>query len=144
MTSFVALAGAGVANAVVMRSNELQYGITIYDEVGRAAGLSKRAAWQAVMQTAYTRMFLAFQTVIVPGIVIGMMNNLGYFPRNKFYRSVSEVAILAALLTIGLPASIAFFSQKGTIKAKYVEKEYQNEALPNGKKPYIFYFNRGL
>ena len=55
-------------------------------------------------------MFLAFQTVFVPGMVIGIMNNRGMMPRNKILRSVSEVGILAGLLTLGLPASIAFFS----------------------------------
>ena len=44
-TSFAALGGAAVANAFVMRSGELQNGITIYDELGNPAGKSKRAAW---------------------------------------------------------------------------------------------------
>ena len=66
-------------------------------------------------------MFLAFQSVFVPGMVIGIMNNKGLLPRNKLLRSVSEVSILAALLTVGLPISIAFFSQKGSLKAKYLE-----------------------
>lgn len=123
-TSFIALAGASVVNAIVMRSSELQHGITIYDETDKAAGLSKRAAWQAVMQTAYTRIFLAFQTVFVPGVTIAMLNNLGYMPKNKLFRSVAEVSVLAALLTVGLPISIAFFSQRGHIKAKFTEKEF--------------------
>ena len=66
-------------------------------------------------------MFLAFQSVFVPGMIIGIMNNKGLLPRNKLLRSVSEVSILAALLTVGLPISIAFFSQKGSLKAKYLE-----------------------
>jgi peptidyl-tRNA hydrolase len=44
-TSFAALAGAAVTNAIVMRSQELQKGITIYDELNNPAGKSKRAAW---------------------------------------------------------------------------------------------------
>ena len=49
-TSFVALAGASVANSVVMRSNELQKGITLYDEIDhKPVGQSKRAAYSAVM-----------------------------------------------------------------------------------------------
>ncbi len=77
-------------------------------------------------------------------MVIGFMNNKGVMPRNKILRSVSEVSILAALLTLGLPASIAFFSQKGSMKAKYLEKEFKERSLPNGKKPYVYFFNRGL
>lgn len=96
------------------------------------------------MQTSYTRIFLAFQTVFLPGLIIGMMNNRGMLPRIKIIRGVSEVTILAAILTLGLPASIAWFSQKGSIKAKYVEPEFRDAVLSTGKKPYIFYFNRGL
>lgn len=139
------MAGASVVNSVVMRSNELQKGITLYDEIDhKPVGKSKRAAYSAVTQTAYTRMFLAFQTVFVPGMVIGIMNNRGMLPRNRVLRSVSEVSILAALLTIGLPASIAFFSQKGSMKAKYLEQEFKDKTLQNGKKPYVYFFNRGL
>lgn len=139
------MAGASVVNSVVMRSNELQKGITLYDEIDhKPVGKSKRAAYSAVTQTAYTRMFLAFQTVFVPGMVIGIMNNRGMLPRNRVLRSVSEVSILAALLTIGLPASIAFFSQKGSMKAKYLEQEFKDKSLQNGKKPYVYFFNRGL
>lgn len=96
------------------------------------------------MQTSYTRIFLAFQTVFLPGMLIGMMNNRGMLPRNKLLRGVSEVAMLGGILTLGLPASIAWFSQKGNIKAKYVEPEFRDATLSTGKKPYMFYFNRGL
>ena len=59
-TSFLALAFAAATNAIVMRSNEMQKGIQIYNELNEPVGLSKRAAWQAVLQTSYTRVFLAF------------------------------------------------------------------------------------
>ena len=97
-----------------------------------------------MLQTSYTRIFLAFQTVFVPGLAIGMMNNRGMLPRNKIFRGASEVSILGALLTFGLPASIAFFSQRGSLKAKYIEPEFRDTLLSTGKKPYIYYFNRGL
>ena len=65
-------------------------------------------------------------------------------PRNKIFRSIYEISILAFILSIGLPASIAFFTQRGNLKAKYAEPEFKNSVLENGKKPYIYYFNRGL
>jgi hypothetical protein len=89
-------------------------------------------------------MFLAFQTVFVPGMAIGMMNKRGYLPKNKLLRSISEVTILGSMLWLGLPLSIAFFSQRGNMKAKYIEPEFRDRTLSNGKKPYYYYFNRGL
>ena len=120
-TSFIALAGAGFVNAVVMRSWELQRGVRVFDEQDRTLGYSRKAAWQAVMQTAYSRIFLAFQTVFLPGIVIGLMNNRGLMPRGIMLRSVSELSILAAMMYVGLPASIAMFSQKGRITGNMLE-----------------------
>lgn len=68
-------------------------------------------------------MFLAFQMVFVPGVIIGMM------ARRKMLggiltRSVSELAIIAAVLSIGMPASIAAFHREGKIAPKSVEKEF--------------------
>lgn len=59
-TSFLGLAAAAYANAYVSRSNELQNGIMLYDEKGNDVGLSKKAATQAINQTAFTRMMIAF------------------------------------------------------------------------------------
>ena len=73
-----------------------------------------------------------------------MLNKRGYFPKNKLLRGVSEVGILATILTLGLPASIAMFAQRGSIKARDLEKEFKETNLANGRKPYVYYFNRGL
>ena len=59
-------------------------------------------------------------------MVLGMLNKGGYMPKNKLLRGTAEISIMAILLTIGLPMSIAFFSQKGKIKAKYTEKEFRD------------------
>jgi hypothetical protein len=149
-TSFVALAGAGFANAVVMRSNELQKGIKVYDDNENTIGYSKKAAWQAVTQTAYTRIWLAFNTVFIPGMILGMLNNRGVMPKNKMIRGITEVGLLTAMLSIGLPASIAMFAGKGSIRAANVEKSLLEE-LAQSKgvsaeecKPYYFYYNRGM
>lgn len=45
ITSFLAVAGAGFVNALVMRSSELQTGIEIYNADMESVGFSKRAAW---------------------------------------------------------------------------------------------------
>jgi hypothetical protein len=73
-----------------------------------------------------------------------MLNNAGYMPKNKILRGVSEISILAMILTLGLPASIAFFSQRGSIKAQHTEKEFREATLAGGNKPNFYYFNRGL
>ena len=72
-TSFLALAGAGVVNSMVMRSNEMKEGIMLYDEQRNQAGKSKVAAWKAVTQTSFTRIFIYFNMIMVPGFLIGML-----------------------------------------------------------------------
>lgn len=48
------------------------------------------------------------------------------------------------IMALGLPACIAVFSQRGSIKASRVEKEYRERLTEDGKKPYVFFYNRGL
>ena len=108
-TSFLALAGAAYVNSVVMRYNELKNGINLYDEQGQPIGMSKIAAHRAVTHTAITRILLAFQMVFVPGVIIGMMARRNMLPGGLLMRSVSELAIIAAVLSIGMPASIAAY-----------------------------------
>ncbi|TNV72314.1 hypothetical protein FGO68_gene10871 [Halteria grandinella] len=144
-TSFLAMAGAAAVNSLVMRSDELKNGIRLYNELNEPVGLSRIAAWQAVLQTSSTRLFLAFQTVFLPGVVIGVLNNRGYMPRGKIPRAVSEIGIMGVMLVVGLPMSIAFFSQEGKIKAKRVEKEFREvKRQGDGKRVEVYHFNRGL
>lgn len=86
-TSFVALAGAAYVNAYVSRMNELKNGIMLYDDKGNDVGLSKAAAQSAVSQTANTRMFIAFQMVMVPGLLLGFMQKSSLMPRGFVMRS---------------------------------------------------------
>jgi hypothetical protein len=69
----LALAGAGITNSMVMRSNEMKNGIRLYDDMKNDVGRSKVAAWKAVTQTSWTRVIIYFHMVMVPGFLIGML-----------------------------------------------------------------------
>ncbi|CDW88110.1 mitochondrial tricarboxylate carrier family [Stylonychia lemnae] len=143
-TSFLALAGAGYVNSMVMRNQELKNGITLYDEHNIEVGMSKVAAKQAVMQTATTRILLAFEMVFVPGFIIGLLQKRYMMPQSGGLRSLSELAIISSVLLLGLPASIAAYHREGRIEPRQVERELRNYTLTDGKPPKYFYYNRGL
>lgn len=86
-------------------------------------------------------MFLAFQTVFLPGMIIGMLNNRGYMPRSMLLRSATEITLLAVILGVGLPASIALFSREGSIKRDSLEKDLRDR-IPQNISRVNFY--RGL
>ena len=144
MTSFLAMAGAGFVNALVMRSSELTYGIELVGDDGHPVGFSKIAAWKAVLSTASTRAFLAGVTVLLPGIVTGALDSRGYLPKAGPQRAAAELLAMAGVMAIGLPACIATFSHRGSIRANRVEWELRDIPTEEGKKPYMYYFNRGL
>lgn len=63
----------------------------------------------------------------------------------KIPRAASELLIMGLTMGLGLPACIALFSQRGSIKADRVEKEFRDVKPQDGKKkPSVFYYNRGL
>jgi len=144
MTSFMAMAGAGFVNATVMRSTELTNSIELFGEDNHPIGYSKIAAWTAVLSAASTRALLAGVTVLAPGVVTGLLEQRGYLPRGGIQRSLAELFIMASVMALGLPACIAFFSQRGSIRANRVEWELRDIPTADGQKPHYYYYNRGL
>ena len=62
-------------------------------------------------------------------------------PRNMILRSTAEISLLALILGVGLPASIAIFSREGSIKTNSLEKNLRDR-IPRDVTRVNFY--RGL
>ncbi len=67
---WMAVASAGMANAVAMRYKEAVDGITVYDADGRAAGTSVAAGRSCLAQVALTRAALPVPILLLPPFLL--------------------------------------------------------------------------
>ncbi len=67
---WMAVASAGMANAVAMRYKEAVDGITVYDEAGKAVGTSVSAGKACLLQVALTRAALPVPILLIPPFLL--------------------------------------------------------------------------
>ena len=131
-------------NSYCMRMSEMNKGVKIYDELGDEIGISKVTAKQAVMQTASSRLLLAFPIITFPGFFMFTLEKLKLVPKAKPLRVATEIGVVAFSLWIALPISVSLFPQKGEILARDVEQEFQQLKNKNGELIERYYYNKGL
>eukprot|EP01086_Lenisia_limosa_P016383 TRINITY_DN6133_c0_g1_i1.p1 TRINITY_DN6133_c0_g1~~TRINITY_DN6133_c0_g1_i1.p1 ORF type:complete len:175 (+),score=22.28 TRINITY_DN6133_c0_g1_i1:78-527(+) len=138
---FVAVATAGVANLVLMRSSELKDGISVVDSTGKTVGVSQAAAYKAIRDTAITRALLPVPILVFPPIIIAGFERVSSFRRLMTkYPVFGPIWVRAGLTLVcfgfALPAAISVFPQKCTIRQPELEDRFhQFKAL---------YYNKGL
>ena len=67
---FLAVAGAGVANVMLIRRNEMTDGIDVMDEDGKVYGKSQAAGRNALMEVGLTRVVLPAPVLVLPGLIM--------------------------------------------------------------------------
>jgi ribosomal protein S18 acetylase RimI-like enzyme len=137
----MAVASAGMANAVAMRYKEGVEGITIYDEQGNACGTSIAAGRQCLTQVALVRAALPVPILLLPPFILDAVRASSLGPamaKSLPLRLSVELGIFACFLQGALPFAVALFPQKGSIAAADVEPQFQ------GKGVGTYYYNKGL
>ena len=149
LMKFVALPSsmiASSANAYIMRSPEIDAGITVFDttltqEVG--SGLRSRvAAEKAVMETVYSRVLLQIPTFFIPPLCMMIPPIAALAARNPVFNMTASTFVLLVGFGLGLPAAVAVFPQKGSLPISALEPEIQAAAQANQYSH--VYFNKGL
>ena len=79
-------------------------------------GKSKVCAKKAIMETASSRIFLAFACLMTPAVIFYGFEKAGRTPVGARSKLLFEVGVFTFSLMFALPASIALFPQNGKMK----------------------------
>ena len=142
-----------------MRSDELLYGINVYDqEKTQCFGRSVIAGYAAVFLTVLTRVAYLFQPMIFPPLLRRYIEQKQYpiLRRNPSLLAVVNITVVCASSAIATPMCIALFQQTSSLPVNLLEnhirekvyKSYSTsrEDFPgkNDDAIYRAYFNKGL
>lgn len=146
---FVALPAsmiASSANAYIMRSPEIDAGVTVYHEDMRTeVGSSTRshvAARKAVMETVYSRILLQIPTFFFPPMFMMIPPVAALAARSSVASVTLNTFVTLVGFGLGLPAAVAVFPQIGTLDVSELEPPLQAAAQAKGLTR--VYYNKGL
>ena len=124
LISTVAVMAAGSANVAFTRSNELENGISVYNEKGEVIGTSKAAGKYAVGYTILSRsVLLPIPLMVVPGFLSQIISRR--FMGGRTSRLV-DIACIVAAQAVALPACVAAFPQTLSLRRDQLEPEFHS------------------
>ncbi|XP_052007593.1 sideroflexin-4 [Xyrauchen texanus] len=126
-------------SVIVVRSEESENGIRVFDSNGNAVGVSKEAGSKAVKETAISRATLFGTTAAVPSLLLALLKRAKFVQRNPM--TIAPVRHISTAIVFGLmiPVSFSLFPQLGKIKKEHLEEEFQSLAGNNE-----LFYHRGL
>ncbi|KAJ8014311.1 hypothetical protein DPEC_G00038930 [Dallia pectoralis] len=131
-------ASLGYFNVIVVRSEEAENGIQVFDYDGNSVGVSKAAGAKAVQETGLSRAALLGTTAAVPNLVLFLLQK-GRFLRSPLLLAPIRHISTAIVLGLMIPVSFSLYPQLGTIKKENLEKEMQ-PAAASGQ----LFYHKGL
>ncbi|XP_036430442.1 sideroflexin-4 [Colossoma macropomum] len=126
-------------SVMVVRSEESENGIQIFDSNGNSVGVSKKAGSKAVKETAISRATLFGTTATVPTLLLYFLRRAKFVQRNLMIAAPVRHISTAIVLGLMIPVSFSLFPQLGKIEKQQVEKELQ--ALTDDQQ---LFYHRGL
>uniref|UniRef100_A0A3B4C515 Sideroflexin 4 n=1 Tax=Pygocentrus nattereri TaxID=42514 RepID=A0A3B4C515_PYGNA len=126
-------------SVMVVRSEESENGIQIFDSNGNSLGVSKEAGSKAVKETAISRATLFGTTATVPTLLLYFLRRAKFVQRNPLIAAPVRHISTAIVLGLMIPVSFSLFPQLGKIEKQQVEKELQ--ALTDDRQ---LFYHRGL
>ncbi|KAL0964248.1 hypothetical protein UPYG_G00321310 [Umbra pygmaea] len=116
-------------NVVVVRSEESENGIQVFDSDGNSVGVSKAAAAKAVHETALSRAVLLGTTAALPNFLLFLLQKTRLLQKSPLLLSPLRHISTAIVLGLMIPVSFSLHPQLGTIEKKNLEKELQPAAV---------------
>ncbi|CBZ51644.1 putative tricarboxylate carrier [Neospora caninum Liverpool] len=143
---YTAVAAANFGNTALVRGQEIQKGIPVYDADKTQVGISKKAATQAVVQTGVSRVVLPVPALLLPYPVMSVFNALLPITRtNAFVRVGMELSVIFGCLFVGLPLAVGMFPEYSEMDVKDLELELQQDLKKrSGGTVQKVYFHRGV
>lgn len=144
LVPFVAVAGAGALNVLLMRSGELTSGIDVFGKgEEESIGRSKKAAWTAVSETAASRVLNSSPVMVLPPLILlGIQRRTSLLQRNP--RLGLPINLLSIFVTslVALPLAIAAFPTMEQLPVDELEDDIGARARKAGFDHVVF--NRGM
>mmetsp|Transcript_3833 Transcript_3833/g.3574 ORF Transcript_3833/g.3574 Transcript_3833/m.3574 type:complete len:294 (-) Transcript_3833:119-1000(-) len=93
LISLSAIGSAGFLNLLIMRSKEIQNGISLIDHEGNDRGKSRIIGKSAVVNTALTRFLMPVPPILSSTLVFYYMEKKSLNPKNKWARMMLEAVV---------------------------------------------------
>ncbi|XP_038847668.1 sideroflexin-4 [Salvelinus namaycush] len=126
-------------NVIIVRSEESENGIQVFDSNGNSVGISQAAGAKAVRETALSRAALLGTTAAVPNLLIFLLQKARFLQRSPLLVAPIRHISTAIVLGLMIPVSFSLYPQLGTIKKEKLEKELETAAV-SGE----LFYHRGL
>lgn len=133
-----AVVTGSVLNVVLMRINELEKGIDVFDYQEKIVGTSKLAAKKGLEEIAIVRAFLGLR-LAVPSLIIALMDRVPGFNKKPRLNVIFNLCVCAASFFVSLPAALAIYPQIVEANMNELEMEIQEESFEKS-----LFFNKGL
>ncbi|OBA28110.1 tricarboxylate carrier [Hanseniaspora valbyensis NRRL Y-1626] len=142
---FSAVVSAGIVNVFLMRSEELKKGIHVYnpdDMDGEPLGVSKKAAFVAVGETAASRVINATPIMVIPPMLLLALQKNTLKNASFIKQQAVSLGLITLTSFIALPFALGVFPQYETLHKASLEPEIQQKMNEKGISKVVF--NRGM
>lgn len=144
LVPFAAVVSAGVVNVFLMRGQEIKKGITVFDQDGNELGTSKKAAFQAVGETALSRVINATPIMVVPPLILVQLQKSVLKNKSLGVLTFANLGLIFSTSLVALPFALAVFPQRRFVHASSLEEKFHGLKDKNGAEIDIVWFNRGI
>ncbi|KAG1950860.1 sideroflexin-4 isoform X1 [Pimephales promelas] len=126
-------------SVMVVRSEESDNGIQVFDSNGNAVGVSKEAGSKAIKETAISRAALFGTTAAAPSFLLALLKRAKFVQRNPMIIAPVRHVSTAIIFGLMIPVSFSLFPQFGKIKRENLEEEFRS--LESNRE---LFYHRGL
>lgn len=144
LVPFAAVVAAGIVNVFLMRGEEIRHGISVFDNDGNDLGTSKKAAFQAVGETAASRVINATPIMVIPPLLLVRLEKGLLRGKSLGVKTIANIGLIAATSFAVLPFALAVFPQRRIVNVHSLEDNFHNLKDKNGQQITEVQFNRGL
>ncbi|KAG7713489.1 hypothetical protein KL949_005238 [Ogataea haglerorum] len=144
LVPFAAVVSAGIVNVFLMRSEEIKKGISVFDKDGNELGTSKRAALQAVGETAASRVINATPIMVIPPLLLVRMQKTILRGKSPAIQNLANIGLITATSFLVLPFALAVFPQRREVSVSQLEDKFRGLKNKNGEEIKTVQFNRGI
>lgn len=143
LVPFTAVAAANAINIPMMRQNELEHGIPVFDASGERVGESTVAARSGISQCVVSRITIAAPGMLLLPVIMQVLENRGH----KFGRLASccvQTGLLGGFLLLMVPVGCSLFAQEQSICVEDLEPVVRDRIQREHKGLQVVYYNKGL
>lgn len=141
---FLAVAGAGASNVVLMRRNELEVGVDVFDDEGTELGKSIQAGKTGLAKCVAARIIWNVPVMMFPPIIMSRLEKLKPISSNPRLRIACETAVVTGCLLSAVSPALAFFPQRDSIQVEKLEPQFSGLKDSTGKPLTRVWYNKGL